>query len=421
MSTRPARTGQGSNSVQVRQFNERIVLQCLRRMGEASKADLARAAALTNNAIGDIIRDLESVGLVSVLGKKREGQRGQPATMLALESSGAYSIGVRLDRVSSEVLCVDFGGNIVSRRSRDVILPPPDDMLAMIVSDINAILDDITPNQKARLAGIGLALPFNLGSWLRELELPAESFKLWDGYDFAMALARETGMSVFTENDGNAAAIAELFYGRGRQIDDFVYIFIGGAVGGGVVVSGDCLHGVNGNAGDIAMLTVPASTLASAPAPQKAFDVLLTRASLTALRRHMRWHGLKVESLADMADALSHSDRHRALDEWIDDAVAAFVPAILSATAVLDVPNVVLDCNIDDGLIQTIIERLEKALEQAAPESVRVPMFYKGSFGHDAGALGAATLPLFVNFSPRSSILTGTAGAIKETQYAAAE
>ena len=34
--------GQGSNSANVRRYNERLLLQALRRAGQASKADLAR-------------------------------------------------------------------------------------------------------------------------------------------------------------------------------------------------------------------------------------------------------------------------------------------------------------------------------------------------------------------------------------------
>ena len=419
---RQVRLGQGSNSVQVRQYNERIVLQALRRFGAASKADLARFAGLTNNAVGGIITELAAMGLVSEIGKKREGRRGQPATILTLEPSGAFSLGVRLDRVGCETVCVDFSGHILSRRAHDFLLPPPDVLLGIVSADVQSIIEEIGPERRAKLAGIGIAQPFNLGSWLRELELPAESFKLWDGFDFAGALARDTGLEVFLENDGNAAAIAELFYGCGRSVDDFLYVFIGGAVGGGVVLASDCLRGSSGNAGDVAMLPVPGSTLASAPPPERPFDVLLTRSSLTSLKRHIRWHGLKADTLADISALFRQSPRPQALDEWIDDAVAAFVPAVLSASAVLDIANVVLECDLDCGLVEAIIERLSPALAAAAPESVRVPALNAGSFGASAGALGAATLPLFFNFSPRSSILTGAIGGTREArEHAAAE
>lgn len=414
MSARKTRTGQGSNSAQVRLYNERIVLQALRRFGEASKTDLARAAGLTNNAIGAITTFLGAAGLVVELGKKREGQRGQPATMLALAPEGAYSIGVRIDRVGCETVCVDFGGHILASRSHDTLLPPPKDMLAAVVDDIKSIGQEIGADRWERLAGIGLAQPYHLGSWLRELELPSNSFRLWDDFDFGAALEAETGIPVFVENDGNAAAIAELFYGHGRAISDFIYLFIGGAVGGGVVLDGDCLRGSRGNAGDFAMMPVPASALPSAPRPERPFDVLLTRTSLASLKRHLRWHGHAVDTLAQVGDLFRRNPRPVAFDEWIDDAVAAFVPAILATTATLDVVHVILEGDLDCGLIETIVERLGVALAAATPESVPVPKVLDGSFRARAGALGAATLPLFFNFSPRSSILTGTAPMFRE-------
>ncbi|CAI9410333.1 N-acetylmannosamine kinase [Pleomorphomonas sp. T1.2MG-36] len=414
MSARTTRTGQGSNSAQVRLYNERIVLQALRRFGEASKTDLAREAGLTNNAIGAITAYLAAAGLVVELGKKREGLRGQPATMLALAPEGAYSIGVRIDRVGYETICVDFGGRILASRAHDTLLPPPKDMLATVVADIKSIETEIGPERWERLAGIGLAQPYHLGSWLRELELPASSFRLWDDFDFGAALEAQTGIPVFLENDGNAAAIAELFYGHGRTRSDFIYLFIGGAVGGGVVLDGDCLRGSRGNAGDFAMMPVPASALPSAPRPERSFDVLLTRTSLAGLRRHLRWHGHAVDTLAEIGDLFRRAPRPAAFDEWIDDAVAAFVPAILSTTAALDVDQVILEGDLDCGLVEIIVERLAKALATAAPESVPVAQVIEGSFRARAGALGAATLPLFFNFSPRSSILTGTAPMFRE-------
>lgn len=419
MPVRIARTGQGSNSAQLRHFNERIVLQALRRLGEASKADLARAAGLTNNAVGGIIRDLEALGLVRDVGKKREGQRGQPATMLTLDPAGAFAIGVRLDRVGIEVVRVDFGGRILAHRGHDRVLPAPDEVLELVLDDVESLLAEVPAGERGRLSGIGVAQPYNLGSWLRELELPSSSFKLWDDYDFALALGRATGQTVFAENDGNAAAIAELFYGKGRQIDDFLYVFIGGAIGGGLVMAGDCVHGVAGNAGDIAMMPVPGSRLASAPAPTRAFDVLLTRASLTALKRHLAWHGIAANSLKEVSAVLARRPRPQAVAEWIDDCVAALVPALMSVVSLIDMPHVVIDADVDGGLLDDLIEDLDRAIDLASPESVRRPLFFRGSFGPEAGALGAATLPLFFNFSPRSSILTGAAGSIRETTHAA--
>lgn len=394
----------GSNSAQLRRYNERLVLQRLRRAGEASKADLARAADLTNTAIGGIIRKLDDLGLIEEVGKRHDGGRGQPATMLRLNPAGAYGIGVRLDRRSIETILIDFDGTPLARRAYDMVLPEPDEALAMVAGDVRALLDRLAPPARERFAGIGLALPYNLGAWLRRLDLPPEIFRRWDDFDFAAGLEEATGLPVFSENDGNAAAIAELFYGLGRSVDDFLYLFIGPAIGGGIVVKGDCLRGSTGNAGDVAVIAVAPGRLGSSPKSEDGRELLITRASLNALGRHLQASGVAVASPADMQAAFAAG--HPAVQEWIEDAVEALAPAIWSAIALLDVPLIVVDADIDGGLVDALIRRLDVALDEHAPEARRPPRILHGTLGRDAGAIGAATLPMFFNFSPRASILT---------------
>ena len=54
-----------------------------------------------------------------------------------------------------------------------------------------------------------------------------------------------------------------------------------------------------------------------------------------------------------------------------------------------------------------LMQRLDAGLRAIAPESRGAPRLLRGSFGADAGALGAASLPMFLNFSPRADVLRG--------------
>lgn len=407
MEKRPL-VGQGSNSVQLRRYNERLVLQALRRVGEASKADLARLAQLTNAAIGGIIQDLVAAGMIETLGKRHSGGRGQPATLLRVAATGAFGFGVRLDRTSIETVLADFSGHIIGRRSHDRILPPPAEAIAIVARDIGELMPLVPARDRDRIAGIGLAMPFNISSWMSELGLPAERFAPWDGVDVKPLLEEAVDLPVFFENDGTAAAIAELFSGIGQQEDDFLYLFMGPAIGGGVVYGGDCLKGVRGNAGDVAMIQVPRSRLPSAPPPRKGdLDILLTRSSMVSLKRHLAYHGVTVTTRGQLETVVA--DAHTAVEEWLRDCVAALTPAIWSAISVLDVPLVVIDCDVDGGLADRLLAQLGAALAEAAPEAREPPRLRRGSFGPDAGAVGAANLPIFFNYSPRAAILTGRA------------
>ena len=133
--------------------------------------------------------------------------------------------------------------------------------------------------------------------------------------------------------------MAELFQGQDRSLDDFLYVFIGAAVGGGVVLDGDYRRGANANAGDLGLMPTGPSRLCTAPRPDGRPEILLTRASVNALIRHLRGSGLPVESREELDGLLEAG--HPAVAEWLDDAADALVVPILSSVRVLDVPVVV--------------------------------------------------------------------------------
>lgn len=399
------KSGRGSNSAQLRRYNERIVLQILRRAGEASKAELARAVQLTNAAIGAIIQNLIEEGLIVEAGKRHDGSRGQPATILKLAPRGAFSFGVRLDRTNMETVLMDFSGRILDRRIHERILPAPKEALDILVADLEDLGTTLTEGEAARITGVGLAQPFNLGAWLHELGLPEAHFKEWDDYDLAGALEQETGLPVFSENDGTAAAVAELFYGEGRQNDNFLYLFLGPAIGGGLIMNGDVIRGVSGNAADVAMIPVPPSTLPTANPPRKKWDILLARASLVALARHLSPEDFSSLSRSELRETAEGGGQK--VQEWMTDCVEALALGLRSAYSLLDMPLVVIDSDLGNTFNADFAKNLSAATDDAAPESRQSPNIITGSFGHDAGAVGAASLPQFFNFSPRAAILTG--------------
>ena len=394
--------GKGSNSGVVRQFNERIVLAALRRLGEASKADLARHVNLTQNAAGQIVRELAQQHLVRTAGK-RTGQRGQPATLLRLDPRGAYAIGVKLGRRWVDSLLIDFSGTVLKARRHERAFPTPEQALRLIRDDVAHLRRAVPAAGRARLAGLGLALPYHLGAWRRELDLPQDVADAWNGFDLAARLRAMLDLPVIVENDGNAIAVAELFNGHGRELDDFAVVYIGTAIGGGIVLGGAYRAGATGNAGDFAVMPVAPSRLPSAPRPDGPTDILLTRASLTSLIRHLRFHGVGAATAAELAQALA---AHPALvAEWLEDCADALVSPLLSVAALLDLQAIVIDGNLPRTLLGQLLQVLQEKLARRVPEAGRAPVLRLGTIGPNAAALGAATLPLHMSYGPDQELL----------------
>ncbi|SNB51080.1 Sugar kinase of the NBD/HSP70 family, may contain an N-terminal HTH domain [Arboricoccus pini] len=403
-----AASGQGANSASLRQFNERVIIKALRRMGQGSKADLARAAHLSSNTAGQIVRQLVGQRLIRERGKRNDGGRGQPATLLGLDPAGAYAIGLYVSRSGFAAALLDFAGTVIGYRRVERDLPLPDEALRFAVQAARELSSELTPDAAQRLVGMGAAIGYDMGSWRRELGIGDAAFAAWNGFDIRSHLQRMTGMTIITENDGTAAAVAELFGGHGRELDDFLYIFIDYATGGGVVCGGDYRHGVNGNAGDVGLMPTLPSKLASAPRGGGDLEIVLTRASIASLIRHLDFCGHKVEDREELQRCFNV--RPPALEEWLEDCAQALVAPILAAVRVLDVPHVILDGDLPRDILMGLIRRMTVLLDEASPESRKPPTLLAGRVGREAPMLGAAILPFHVNFGPSRGLLIGGQG-----------
>lgn len=65
-----------------------------------------------------------------------------------------------------------------------------------------------------------------------------------------------TGLPVAVENDANMAALGEMWQGAGLGAKDLVVITLGTGVGGGIIVDGNVVHGINGVGGEIGHITM---------------------------------------------------------------------------------------------------------------------------------------------------------------------
>ena len=407
---RPSTIRQGSNSTAVRHFNERRLLTVLRRLGEASKADLARHLNLTQNTAGQIVRVLEQQGLVASTGR-RMGQRGQPATLLHLDPDGAYSLGIKLGRRSIDALLVDFTGGVLKSRRYECLFPKPDEALKLALRGINEIRRALPQSRRSRLIGVGLALPSNLDCWRSELDVPADICRAWHGYDITEHLRAALDIPLLFENDCTAAAVAELFHGHGRELDDFACVYINSSIGGGIVLDGDYRRGINGHAGDIGLIPVPPTRLAhgggsAQPAGSLAGGgaILFDRASGASLIRHLRANGIAIVRAVDLHGVMrSHGD---IVAEWLQDCAEALVVPLLSMASLLDVQAIILDGNLPRALIEALLLRLRPLLTAATPGARRLPELRLGSSGNHAAALGAALLPLHFRHAQASVAAT---------------
>ena len=123
-----------------------------------------------------------------------------------------------------------------------------------ILGDIaEAIGDKLQEKSISRLdvEGIGMGVPGPVGP-------DGTVFKCvnlgWDIFNVEYRMSSVTGFKVKAANDANVAALGEMWQGGGKGYQNIVMVTLGTGVGGGVIINGHILAGINGAAGEIGHL-----------------------------------------------------------------------------------------------------------------------------------------------------------------------
>ena len=392
----------GSSQGGLRQYNERVVLQAIRLHGALPGAEIARLTQLTAQTISLITKRLLDDGLL-VKGAPQRGKVGQPSVPLSLAPDGAYAIGIKVGRRSLDVLLVDFVGAVRERWSLDYRFPDPDTVLAEIGRRLQDIRRALGPARHARVQGIGIAAPLQMGGWQQLLGVDPALAARWDRVDLQAEVATLAGLPVDLLKDTAAACVAELVAGRGRSVKSFLYVFVDTFIGGGLVIDSHLRAGLHGNAGAIGSMPLGLAGEAGTP-PQ-----LLSRASLLNLEQRYLAAGLAPGAATDER-ALAAPWRPLT-DAWLQESAAAIALAVNSAACLLDLEGVIVDGSFSRPLLAALLAETERAAARYSWEGVVRPQALPGTIGSDARALGGALLPLYANFAPDRELFLKVAAA----------
>jgi predicted NBD/HSP70 family sugar kinase len=377
-------------------FNERIVLQAIRSHGPLPKSEVARLTHLSTQTASLIVDRLIDEGLLARGQRMRvQGRMGQPSVPIALCADGAFSIGVKIGRRSLDVLTMDFAGRVRSREVADYAYPDPRILFPMLeekLARVTAALGD----DARKVVGIGVAAPLWLGGWRDFLDTPPDVVAAWNDIDIRARVEALSALPVEFAKDTTAACAAELLMGQGRGLRDFLYLFIGTFIGGGLVIDGRLHAGPNGNAGAVGSFPLGAGAVNGEAAQ------LLNAASVHVLEKLFIDAG---ESAAAAHDQRALSAELRALCEpWLDDACPALATTIAMSSALLDLEAIVIDGEMDRGLLREVIRRTELSMDQVDWQGMLRPQLVEGLIGADARAMGGAILPLYAHFAPKHEL-----------------
>lgn len=212
-----------------------------------------------------------------------------------------------------------------------------------------------------------------------------------------------TGLLVEVDNDANTAALGEMWQGSGQGAKDLILLTIGTGIGGGVILHGQVVHGINGVGGEIGHITMTPNSGSLCNCGKT--GCLETYSSATALIREGRLAALNGASpmLAHILDSQGEIQAKDVLDAAkagdtaalviVDQAAMHLGLALSHLGMVLNPARVVIGGGVAHAG-EFLFTRIRDAFSRFIPFPyvVESTQIVPASLGNDAGVYGAGWL-----------------------------
>src|SRR6056297_292371 len=217
-----------------RRRNQEAVFQAVHRDGPISRIDIASRLQLSPAAVTNI-----TAALI-----------GRRAILLEVDYDAALVAGIKISNAGLTCALTNLNAEVLHTETHPVASTDPDDVVRAVAD----AFDSLSAAADRPIAAIGVNLPGAVDADRRTVR--TSPLLGWDRVPLGDMLTERLGVDVLVENDVNALAHAEAWFGHGREHDDFLVVTLGRGVGLGIVLNGEVYRGPKGGAGEFGHLLI---------------------------------------------------------------------------------------------------------------------------------------------------------------------
>ena len=241
----------GNNTSDLTEMNRSAIVRILQQREVCTRAEIAKMMGLTQASITKLVAYLIDMGIVSEVGIVK-GNGNRRSIGLRLNAEKNLVLGVKFSRHVFAIGVFDISGKLYTQSETEFSLDENTGKVLTAMKDqIRKLLDEYE-----NVVAIGLALP---GPYLRKEGRIAMVTRMpsWHNINFIDEFKNEFDKPVFIEQDANAGALAEWWFGdHGRPLSSLTYFLVGEGVGSGVVDHDSLLLGYQGIASEVGHISI---------------------------------------------------------------------------------------------------------------------------------------------------------------------
>lgn len=369
-----------------------------------SRVDLARELHLAPSTVGAYVDRLIAEGFLFEW-QTAERDFGRPPTLLALNPKGGRFVGVDFEAHNIMGTLVDFSQKPLRQIHKTI---RPSDSVQQIIGKIEHLISELMGDRPRDILGIGIGVPGSIDP-KNQIALAYAHIKGWKNIPLGEQLTKKFKVDVFLENNIRSMALAEMWFGQARGLENFVCLGIRTGIAAGIIVRGRVLHGKNNLAGEVGDWLCPVAPIErsknglqnnwSCAGLQALEDIAGVPAILKAVTEACKKNG--DAGLGGKKGELTFDDVSRAATDG-NDVVIQIVQnvaqtlgwVVCQIDAVFNPQKVILAgplVALGDALLKPLRQAVEHFSSELQQES---PVVVNSELGEFNGALGAAALAL---------------------------
>jgi glucokinase-like ROK family protein len=370
----------------MREINRSAILEIIRRESPISRTAIAERLKVSLPTVMRIVDGLAAEGFIRPEGST-EWSGGRRRPLLEFNADGFVVIGVDMGGTKFYGALSDLGGNILDEIDMGRHRTTSEGNYKRLLELIDALLVS-TKLEGRKVRGIGVGAP---GVTLHEAGIVKWAYTLnWRDFPLKARLAEHYRLPITVDNDVNLAAMGELWFGAGQNVQNMILIVSGKGIGAGIVIDGALYRGGSEASGEIGNLIPGREFLGK---NYQDFGALESVASGTGIVERAR---SSLKSRRDPAElgSLTEDDVFKAARQgqrWastiIDEVVDYLAIAIANLTVSFDPELIVLGGSISpfaDLLVEPILRRIHGTIPT-------LPKLVVSNLGLRAGVMGAIT------------------------------
>lgn len=382
----------------IRDINRQIVLNYIRDKAPISRAEIARETNLQRSSVSSIVESLEEVGLIEDIGVGRS-RGGRKPNLLKIKTGTSAALGIDITPRCVSIAMADLAGTVLDQEvipispDRDFIRSQMISVISRVISRCNDISDELE---------VGISIP-GIADHVTGEAVFIPYFQ-WSNWSIAEEIEKKFGLPVTIDNDANAIALAELWFGqeRTRKYKNFITVLVSEGIGTGIIFDGQVYRGERGAAGEFGHMIVGADAPVQCSCGNyDCWEALASEKATIAryyklLNSHLPPSGMDIAQLISLAN-IGEEQALKAIND-----TARYLGIGLSNLIVGFSPQAIVISGSITKAWSLIVNELEKVTERSIRHDLPKPVLIPSSLGEQPTLMGALSLVLARKFGSAS-------------------